>query len=247
MTKKLDGKTALVTGGSRGIGAAIAERLAADGAHVAITYSASADKANDVVAKIKAAGGKAVAFKADSGNVDDVKSVVAEAAKALGRIDILVNNAGIGTMGTIDTFSLEDFDRIVNVNVKGLFVATQESLKHMGKGGRVINIGSVMSDFSIFPGASVYTMTKSAVSGLTRGLARELGARGITINNVQPGPIDTDMNPADSEMAATLAAGTAVGHYGKAADIGSLVSYLASPEASFITGAGLLADGGVAA
>lgn len=247
MIKKLDGKTALVTGGSRGIGAAIAERLAADGAHVAITYSASPDKANEVVAKIKAAGGKAVAFKADSGNVDQVKSVVAEAAKALGSIDILVNNAGIGTMGTIDTFSLDDFDRIVNVNVKGLFVATQEALKHMGKGGRVINIGSVMSDFSIFPGASVYTMTKSAVSGLTRGLARELGARGITINNVQPGPIDTDMNPADSEMAAVLAAGTALGHYGKAADIGSLVSYLASPEASFITGAGLLADGGVAA
>lgn len=247
MTKKLDGKIALVTGGSRGIGAAIAERLAADGAHVALTYSASPDKADEVVAKIKAAGGKAIAIKADSGNPEDVKSAVAQVAKSLGRIDILVNNAGIGMMGPITDFSLENFDRMIDVNVKGLFVATQESLKHMGTGSRVINIGSVMSDYSIFPGASVYTMTKSAVSGLTRGLARELGARGITINNVQPGPIDTDMNPADSEMAATLAAGTAVGHYGKAADIGSLVSYLASPEASFITGAGLLADGGVAA
>lgn len=247
MTKKLDGKIALVTGGSRGIGAAIAERLAADGAHVALTYSASPDKADEVVAKIKAAGGKAIAIKADSGNPEDVKSAVAQVAKSLGRIDILVNNAGIGMMGPITDFSLENFDRMIDVNIKGLFVATQESLKHMGTGGRVINIGSVMSDYSIFPGASVYTMTKSAVSGLTRGLARELGARGITINNVQPGPIDTDMNPADSEMAATLAASTAVGHYGKAADIGSLVSYLASPEASFITGAGLLADGGVAA
>lgn len=247
MTQNLQNKVALVTGASRGMGSDIAKKLASLGAAVAITYSSSAEKADKVVADIKAAGGKAIAVKADAGNVDDIKAAVTKVAKEYGSIDILVNNAGIMQNGDIYDYKLEDFDRMVGVNVKGIFVTVQESLKHMKSGGRIINIGSVMSDYAIFPGATVYTMTKAAVAGLTRGLARDLGPKGITVNNVQPGPIDTDMNPADGPGADGMRAMMPVGAYGKGSDIANAVAFFASPESSFITGASLHADGGALA
>ncbi|MGH8656633.1 MAG: 3-oxoacyl-ACP reductase family protein [Gammaproteobacteria bacterium] len=243
----LKGKVALVTGGSRSMGAAIAKRLAADGAAVALTYSASPDKANEVVRAIEADGGKARAIRADAGDVAAVRAAVAETVKAFGRLDILVNNAGMTIVKRIDDFSLEDFDRIVAVNVKGLFVATQEAVRHMGQGGRIINIGSINSDYVPYGGGALYVLTKAAVAGPTKGLARDLGPRGITINNVQPGPVDTDMNPASGEFAKQAREYIALKRYGHADEIADFVAYLASPGASYITGANLAIDGGYAA
>jgi len=216
----------------------------ADGAAVAITYSASPERANEVVAEIKASGGRAVAIKADAADEVAVRRAVAETVSTFGGLDILVNNAGIAMMGDIADVSVTDFDRMTNVNVKGVFVAVQESLKHMKSGGRIINIGSVMSETSIFPTASIYTMTKAAVAGLTRGLARDLGPRGITINNVQPGPIDTEMNPGDGPSADGLRATIPMGRFGKTDEIGNVVAFLASPAASFVNGAQIRVDGG---
>ncbi len=247
MTTPLQGKTALVTGASRGMGAAIAKRLAKDGANVAITYSASPDKADDVVKAIRDAGGNAFAIKADSGIEADVRAAVAKTVKEFGSLDILVNNAGIAPMGAPEEFSIADFDRILNVNVKGIFVAVQESLKHMKEGGRIVNIGSMMNDLALFPGASAYTMTKGAVAALTRGLARDLGPKGITINNVQPGPIDTDMNPADGAMADMLRGMVPLGRYGTGDDVANLVAFLVSPQAGFINGGQYHIDGGLTA
>lgn len=244
MTKTLENKVALVTGASRGIGAAIAKKLAADGAAVAITYSASPDKANDVVAEIVKAGGKAVAIKADAGDEVAVRRAVNDTVSKLGGLDILVNNAGIAMMADIADYSVDDFDRMINVNVRAIFVAVQESLKHMKSGGRIINIGSVMSETSIFPTASVYTMTKAAVAGLTRGLARDLGPRGITVNNVQPGPVATDMNPDDGAGADAMRASIPLGRFGKTDEIGNVVAFLASPASSFVNGAQIRVDGG---
>ncbi len=244
---KLSGKVALVTGASRGMGAAIAQRLAQDGANVAITYSSSPDKAQEVVKAIAATGRKALAIKADAADADAVRAAVNQVVQAFGGIDILVNNAGIATMGPITEFSLENFDRIMAVNVRGLFVATQEAARHMRDGGRIIQIGSVNSDLMPFAGGSVYALTKGAVASFTRGLARDLGARQITVNNIQPGPVDTDMNPANGPFADSLRAHMAIGRYGRSEEIAGFVSYLASPEAGYITGASLLADGGFAA
>lgn len=245
--KKLAGKVALVTGGSRGIGAAIAKRLATDGAAVALTYSASAAKANEVVSAIEAAGGKGLAIKADAADTEAVRLAVAKTVGKFGGIDILVNNAGIALMGPIEKFAMEDFEKLIAINVRGLFVATQEAARHLRDGGRIIHIGSTNSERMPFAGGSVYALTKGAVAGFTKGLARDLGARGITVNNVQPGPIDTEMNPADSDFAKTLVPVTALQRYGNVDEIASLVAFLASPEASYITGASLLADGGFAA
>ena len=247
VTRKLAGKVALVTGGSRGIGAAIAKRLAADGAAVALTYSASPAKADEVVRSIKAAGGKALAIKADAANTEAVRLAIAKTIGALGGFDILVNNAGVGIIAPIEQFSLEDFDKLIAVNVRGLFVATQEAARHMREGGRIIHIGSTHSERMPFVGGSVYALTKAAVAGFTKGVARDLGPRGITVNNVQPGPIDTDTNPADSDFAKTLVPITALERYGNTDEIASFVAFLASSEASYITGASLLADGGFAA
>ncbi|RAM48188.1 MAG: oxidoreductase [Hapalosiphonaceae cyanobacterium JJU2] len=247
MTKKLTDKVALVTGGSRGIGAAIAKRLADDGAAVALTYTSSPQKADEVVRVIEAAGGRALAIQADSADVEAVKNAVAETVKTFGRLDILVNNAGTAIMAPIDQFSLDDFDRLVAINVKGVFVATQEAIRHMGEGGRIIMIGSVNSDIVPIPGVSVYALTKGAIASFTRGLARDLGPRGITVNNVQPGPVDTDLNPADGSFAEGAKGIIALGRYGNSDEVASFVSYLASPEASFITGANLKIDGGFAA
>ena len=245
--KKLTGKVAIVTGASRGIGAAIAKRLAADGAAVAITYSSSPQKAEEVVHAIESAGGRALAIQADSADADAVKRAIAKAVETFDRLDILVNNAGVVALAPIDQFSMDDFDRLIAVNVKGVFVATQEAVRHIGEGGRIIMIGSINSDLVPFVGGSVYALTKSAVAGFTRGLARDLGPRGITVNNIQPGPVDTDMNPADGPFAEGLKGLIALHRYGQSDEVAGLVSYLASDEAGYITGASLKIDGGFAA
>jgi len=246
-TRNLSGKVALVTGGSKGIGAAIVKRLAAEGATVAFTYASSPEKANAVAQAVETAGGKALAMRADSTDAGAVKEAVAQTVKTYGRLDILVNNAGIAVLAPIDEFSMEDFERLIAVNIKGVFVATQEAVRHLGEGGRIIMIGSVNSDLVPFPGGSVYALTKAAVAGFTRGLARDLGPRGITVNNIQPGPVDTEMNPADGPFAEGLKKTLAIQRYGQADEIAGMVSYLASAEASFITGASLKIDGGFTA
>ena len=246
-TNSLAGKAALVTGASRGIGAAIASRLAAEGASVAITYSSSPGKAEEVVGKIQAAGGKAISIQADAANPDAVRAAVTRTVTKFGGIDILVNNAGVAEMAPIEEFTLENFDKIVNVNIRGLFIATQEAARHMKEGGRIIHIGSTNAERMTFAGGSVYAMSKGAVASFTKGLARDLGPKGITVNNVQPGPVDTDMNPADGPFAESLKALLAIQRYGKGDEIAGFVAYLASDEASFITGANLLIDGGYAA
>jgi 3-oxoacyl-[acyl-carrier protein] reductase len=247
ITKKLAGKVALVTGGSRGIGAAIAKRLAAEGAAVAITYSSGQQKADEVVRSIESTGGHALAIRADNTDASAVKSAVAEVARKLGGLDVLVNNAGIAVIKPLEELSLDDFDRSVAVNVRAVFVAAQEAARHLPDGGRIITIGSVNADRMPFAGGSVYGMTKAAVAGLTRGLARDLGPRNITVNVVQPGPVETDMNPADGPFAETLKGFMALKRYAKADEIAGMVAYLASPEAAFITGACLTIDGGFAA
>jgi 3-oxoacyl-[acyl-carrier protein] reductase len=240
----LTGRRALVTGGSRGIGAEIVRRLASDGAVVAFTFGASGAEAEKLVAEVQEAGGKAVAIQADSGVAEEVVEAVDEAVAQLGGLDILVNNAGIAYMGDIESFTMEQFDRLVAINVKGVFVATQRAVPHLGEGGRIINIGSINAERVPGPGLSIYAMSKAAVAGLTRGLARDLGPRGITVNNVQPGPIATDMNPEVGEFADSLREVMALGRYGHPRDIASVVSFLAGPEAAYVTGANWNVDGG---
>jgi len=247
MTQQLAGKVALVTGGSRGIGAAIARRLSGDGAAVAITYASARPKADEVVRAIEAEGGRALAIRADSADAEAVKGAVAETVRAFGRLDILVNNAGVAVIAPLAEFSLADLDRLLAVNVRGVFVASQEAARHMGEGGRIITIGSVNADRMPFEGGGPYAMSKAAVAGLTRGLARDLGPRGITVNNVQPGPVDTDMNPAEGPFAESLKGLMAIRRYGRGDEVAALVAYLAGPEAGFITGASLTIDGGFAA
>ena len=244
---KLENKVALVTGGSRGIGAAIAKRLAAEGASVAITYSAGQQKADEVVRSIESAGGHALAIHADNIDAAAVKSAVTETVKKLGRLDVLVNNAGIAAFKPLEEFTIEDFDRSVAVNVRAVFVAAQEAARHMPDGGRIITIGSTNAERMPFAGGSVYGMTKAAVAGLTRGLARDLGPRNITVNAVQPGPVETEMNPATGPFAETLKSFLALKRYATGDEIAGMVAYLASPEAAFVTDASLTIDGGFAA
>ncbi|MBV8623960.1 MAG: 3-oxoacyl-ACP reductase FabG [Herbaspirillum sp.] len=243
----LAGKVAFVQGGSRGIGAAVVKRLVADGAIVAFTYVSSPDKAQALVSSVEAAGGRALAIQADSSDASALQQAIRLAAETFGRLDILVNNAGVLALGTVDEFKLEDLDRTLAVNVRSVFVATQAAVRHMQEGGRVITIGSTNADRIPFAGGAAYAMSKSALVGLTKGLARDLGPRGITVNNVQPGPIDTDMNPDNSDFAQTLKGLMALPRYGKAEEVASFVAYLASPEAGYITGANLMIDGGFSA
>lgn len=243
----LSGKVALIQGGSRGIGAAIVERLAAEGASVAFTYVSSASKAKALQDSIIAKGGKALAIQADSADADAIREAVQRTAQAFDRLDILVNNAGVLAMAPLDEFKLEDFDQTLAINVRSVFIATQEAARHMGEGGRIINIGSTNAERMPFAGGGPYAMSKAALVGLTKGLARDLGPRGITINNVQPGPVDTDMNPADGAFAESLLDLMAVRRYGRAEEIAGFVAYLAGPEAAYITGASLSIDGGFSA
>ena len=243
----LAGRRALVTGGSRGIGAEIVRRLADDGAAAAFTYGASTADAEKLVAEVAAGGGTAVAIQADSADPEQVANAVDETVSRLGGLDILVNNAGVAYIGGIESFPLEQFDRLVAINVRGVFAAIQRAVPHLGDNSRIITIGSINADRVPVPGLSVYAMTKAAVAGLTRGLARELGPRGITVNNIQPGPIATDMNPEEGEFADAARQVIALGRYGRPRDVASAVSYLAGPESSYITGANWDIDGGFAA
>jgi 3-oxoacyl-[acyl-carrier protein] reductase len=244
MSKKLAGKVALVTGGSRGIGAAIAKRLAAEGARVAITYATGAGPAAAVVKEIEANGGIAAAVQADAACASAVRDAVEQTVDRLGRLDILVNNAGTAIPKPFEEATLEEMDRVIDINIRGVFVATQAALKHMKEGGRIINIGSCVGERMMTPGLTPYAATKGAVKMFTQGLARELGGRAITVNNVQPGPIDTELNPAASEWATPQIANTALKRYGSVEDIAALVSFVAGPEAGYITGANLTVDGG---
>ena len=244
MSPSLQNKRALVTGGSRGIGAGIVKRLAREGADVALTYVSKPEQANQTAKVAQALGVKALAIQADSGDAKAVLVAVERTVSELGGIDILVNSAGVLAMAPIDDFRLEDFDRTVAVNLRAVFIATQAAVKHMKSGGRIINIGSCNAERMPFAGGAVYAMSKAALVGLVKGLARDLGPRGITINNVQPGPTDTDMNPANGPFADALRTFMAVPHYGTTDDVAAMVAYLAGPEAGFVTGASLTIDGG---
>ena len=248
MSKRLENKRALVTGGSRGIGAAIVKRLASEGADVALTYVSKPDQANDTVKAAQALGVKALAIEANSADAGAVVAAVERTVRELGGLDILVNNAGIAVKGLIDDVRLKDLDRTLAVNVRAVFVATQAAVKHMQAGGRIINIGSCNAERVPVAGQSVYALSKSALIGLVKGVARDLGPRGITINNVLPGPVDTDMNPATTDFAKMLLDKVmALPRYATGDEIASLVAYLASPEPAFMTGASLGIDGGFTA
>src|ERR1700731_821166 len=245
MAKKLEGKIALITGGSRGIGAAIAKRLAADGADVAITYTKGADAAASVVKEIERAGRKAIAIQADAADADAVKAAVEKTFATFGRLDVLVNNAGTAVPKRFEETTLEELDRLIDINMRGVFVATQAALKHMKSGGRVIMIGSAVGERVAAPGLVPYAGTKGAVKMFTQALAREIGSRGITVNNVQPGPIDTELNPASGDWAVPQKAATALDRYGRVEEIAAMVAFVAGPESSYITGANLTVDGGM--
>jgi len=243
--RELTGKVALVTGGSRGIGAAIAKRLAADGADVAITYAKDIDAAASVLKDIKRAGRKAIAIQADAIDAAAVGSAVEETVATFGRLDILVNNAGTAIPKKFEEATLEEIDRVIDINVRGVFVATQAALKHMQSGGRIIMIGSSVGERVLVPGLVPYSATKGAVKIFSQALSREVGSRGITVNNVQPGPIDTDLNPAVGDWAVPQKAGTALDRYGRVDEVAALVAFVAGPESSYITGANLTVDGGM--
>lgn len=243
MVGALSEKVAFVAGGSRGIGAAIVRRLARDGASVVFTYSASSDRAKELVDEIKGAGAVALAIQADSADAASVKSAIAQAVDRFGRVDILVNNAGILVGGMVDDYRLEDFDRMFAVNVRAMFVATQAVLPHMPAGGRVINTGSIVAERAAFPGASVYAMTKGAISAMTKGLARDLAGRGITVNAIAPGPTDTGILT-DPQQHAFIEGLMPIGRLGTPDEVASLAAYLAGPESSFVTGSALTIDGG---
>ena len=244
MNRKLEGKIALITGGSRGIGAAIAKRLALDGASVAVTYSKGTDAAAAVVKEIERNGGKAIAIQADATDAAAGKTAVEKTVETFGRLDVLVNNAGTAIPKKFEETTLEELDRLLNINVRGVFIATQAALKHMKSGGRIIMIGSCVGERVMTPGLVPYSATKGAIKMFAQALSREVGSRGITVNNVQPGPIDTELNPAAGEWAVPQKAATALDRYGHVDEIAAMVAFVAGPESSYITGANLTVDGG---
>jgi len=244
---RLAGKRALVTGAARGIGAAIARKLAEDGADVAITYEKSAEKAEALAAELRSSGRQAVAIQADAANGDAAKAAVEQAVADFGGLDILVNNAGVLFAGAFSEQPLEQIDLQLNVNVRGVFLITQAALKHIPNGGRIISIGSNAGLSVPFAGIAVYAATKSALESFTRGLARELGPREITVNLVRPGPIDTDMNSANGALASSILPSLSIARYGEAREVAEAVAFLAGPGAAYITGSGILVDGGISA
>ncbi|MFC9386614.1 SDR family oxidoreductase [Streptomyces venezuelae] len=243
----MNGTAVLVTGGSRGIGAATAVRLAREGADVAFTYVKDEARAKEVAARIEATGRKALPLRADAADAGDAAGAVEWAADALGRLDVLVNNAGVGVLGPLDALPLAEVDRVLAVNVRAVFLASQAAAGRLPEGGRIITIGSCMAQRVPGPGGALYALSKTALIGLTKGLARELGGRGITANLVHPGPIDTDMNPADGPNAEGQATLTALGRFGTAEEVASTVAFLAGPEGRYVTGAEFAVDGGYAA
>jgi 3-oxoacyl-[acyl-carrier protein] reductase len=244
MSKKLEGKVALITGGSRGIGAAIAKHLATEGASVAITYANGADAATSVVEEIERGGQKAIAIQADATDPAAVQAAVDKIVAAFGGLDVLVSSAGTAIPKKFEDATLEELDRIVDLNIRGTFIAVQAALKQMKNGGRIITIGSCVGERNMTPGLAAYAATKGAVKMFAQSLSREVGTRGITVNNVQPGPINTDLNPATGDWAAPQTANTALGRYGSVDEVAALVAFVAGPEASYITGASLTVDGG---
>ncbi|HZC17531.1 MAG TPA: SDR family oxidoreductase [Caulobacteraceae bacterium] len=238
---RLQGKAAIVFGGSRGIGAAIATRLAEEGADVALTYASAADKAAEVARAIEAAGRKALAVRADSADAAAVQDAVAQAVDLFGRLDVVVVNAGILRLGSVESVSLDDLDRMLDVNVRGVFVAIQAAAGRLSDGGRIITIGSNTAIRTGFPGSSVYSMTKAAVAIMVKGIALDLAPRAVTVNNVQPGPTETDMTAAHLESIKAL---VPLGRVGQPREIAGLVAYLASEESGYMTGASLTIDGG---
>ncbi len=244
---KLEQKVAFITGGSRGIGAGIAKRFAEEGASVVITYANSAEKAEEIVKSIEAEGGQALAIKADSADPEAVKQAIGQAVENFGRIDILVNNAGIANFKPLGEYTVEDFDQTFDVNVRAVFVAAQEAVKNMPAGGRIINIGSAIAESVFGSNMTLYALSKTALTGLTRGLARDLGERKITVNLVQPGPIRTDMMPADEEFKDVILGHLAVKEIGETEDIASLVAWVASDESRYVTGESINIDGGYSA
>ncbi|MFG3300544.1 SDR family NAD(P)-dependent oxidoreductase [Micromonospora chersina] len=244
MTGVLDGKVALVTGGSRGIGAAVALRLAQEGADVALTYERRADRAAELVEQIKAVGRRALAVPADSADPAAARAAVDRVAGEFGRLDVLVNNAGVFLTGPVTELGTDEVERTIAVNVRAPFVFAQAAVGHLTDGGRIVNIGSNVAERAVFPGLALYSMSKTALLGLTRGLARELGGRGITVNLVNPGPTDTDANPADGPNADAIRGFTALGRYAAPAEIAAVVAFLAGPGGGYVTGATINADGG---
>lgn len=242
--RPLAGKTALITGGGRGIGAAIARRLAGDGARVAITYSQSRDSAEALASEIGASGGEALARRADNRDPQALEAAVEEVAARHGAVDVLVNNAGIFHTGTIDQLTLEDFDRTMDINVRAVFVASKAAVRHMPDGGRIITIGSNLAPRVPWPGISLYSMSKAALAGFTRGLARDLGGRRINVNVIHPGSTDTDMNPADGEMSDPQRSLMAIQRYSDPSDVAGMVAWLAGPEGRSVTGAEFTIDNG---
>ncbi|GAA3438798.1 SDR family oxidoreductase [Kutzneria kofuensis] len=235
---------ALVTGGSRGIGAAVALRLAREGADVALTFQQNQHRADDVVEQIKALGRRALAVRADSADPSAVAAAVDRTADTFGRLDILVNNAGAFLLGPLEQLTLPEFEQTMAVNVRAPFVASQAAVRHMPDGGRIISIGSNVAERAVFPGFALYSTSKTALIGLTKALGRELGPRAITVNLVNPGATDTELNPADGPNAGAIVGHTAVGHFADPADIAGAVAFLAGPDGRYVTGATVNVDGG---